>query len=236
MPETLELSQAEQIGAAEYLLDLLSPEDRAAFLTRLAEAPALAQLVEDWAGDPAAMAEALEELPASDRLRRALLDRLRADDIAPRGLRGFIASLGIGELVIGTATAVALAFLAWEYGLMETPLSPGYEARLEAAGPAGETGYLIRFNPDTARLILTRDGPSAPQGAGHQLWLLAGDAVIPLLLWPEGETEQRLDLPAPVAALAPGATIAVTLEPLGGVLTQPQGPTLAEAELRVLPE
>ena len=65
---------------------------------------------------------------------------------------------------------------------------------------------------------------------------MAGDAVIPLLLWPEGEAEQTLDLPPPVAALAPGAMVAVTLEPQGGVVTLPQGPTLAEAALIELPD
>ncbi|WP_010142063.1 anti-sigma factor domain-containing protein [Oceanicola sp. S124] len=231
-------TQEVMLLAADYVLDLLPPDARLAFEARLSSEPALSTLVGTWRDDPLAMQEALSGQPLPAATRRALRARLWDDPPVPQGLRGFIASLGIAELVIGTAAAAALAFLAWETGLMSPRDLPYYRASL--GGGDDPVRYEVAFDPDAARLSLQRLGLPAPEGQGHHFWLVAGDAApISLLAWPGQAERQVIDLPPPLARLAPGADLRLTLEPAPGSAPasglQP-GQLLAEDRLSVQPD
>ncbi|MBR9763459.1 MAG: hypothetical protein GYB53_08030 [Rhodobacteraceae bacterium] len=221
----------DKVRAAEYLLDLLPAEDHHAFEARLTREPALRMLVAGWADDFVAMTDAIAEVEVPPHVWEALRGRLWQEEPAPRGLRGFIASLGIGELVIGTAAAAALAFLAWETGLMTPAELPDFQASIGTEADAAR--YIAAFDPDSGQLSLDRLGEAAPSGSSHELWLIAGDgAPISLLVWPAGSARQVIDLPPPLARQAPGATLAISLEPAGGSpAAGPTGPVLAAAPL-----
>ncbi|MGB3314401.1 MAG: anti-sigma factor, partial [Albidovulum sp.] len=83
-----------------------------------------------------------------------------------------------------------------------------------------------RYDPEAGALTVNRsDGPPAAAGQDYELWLIpAGEAAISIGLVREG------DLTIPLAALPPGATLAVTLEPQGGSPTGvATGPILVAA-------
>lgn len=150
-----------------------------------------------------------------------------ADDDTPTGWKGFIASLGITELVLGTAAAALLAFFAWDSDLMQPRRAPDYAAEIGAAGAA--VRFTAVYDEDTGTLEVQRDGMEAQPGRSYQLWMLAGDAQpVPLMVWQREAENQRVVLGPEAAEVMPGATLAVSDEPFGGSPTGlPTGEVLA---------
>ena len=198
--------------SGEHALGLLPPAERAAFEARLASEPALRRLVAQWEEDLAGLAEDVEPIAPPAHVRRGIERRL-----FPRRRRLW---------PLGLLAAGAVAASIW-FGVGLDGFAP---AVLPVEIAAGDRALVIaaRFDPGAGTLALERLEGEAPSGRVLELWLIAGEAApVSLGVLPQAG-EAALDLSPSLAALVPGATLAVSEEPLGGSPTgAPTGAVLA---------
>lgn len=227
---TLTPGRDDMVLAAEYVLTLLSPQEAAAFEERLIREPVLRALVAAWADDFVAMTDGIEEASVPPRVWKAIHQRLWPA-AAPQTARGFWSRLGMGELMAGAAVAAMFAFLVYQSDLLPTEFQPDYIA--EIGEPDAPVQFAAAFDLASGELRINRQGQEAAQGRSYELWLIAGnDAPVSVMVWPGDSTEQAVVLPASLAGVMAGATLAISDEPLGGSPTgQPTGAVLAAGQV-----
>ncbi|QOL80680.1 anti-sigma factor [Pseudooceanicola spongiae] len=227
---TMTPGESDMVLAAEYVLTLLSPTEAAAFEDRLAREPSLRALVAAWADDFVAMTDGIAEARVPPRVWQAIHQRLwPAEAKAPA--KGFWARLGLGEFAAGAALAAMFAFLVYQSDLLTPAFQPDFVAEIgEETAPVH---FAAAFDAETGALRLKREGQGAAEGRSYHLWLIAGSAApVSVLVWPANSSKQDVVLPASLAAVLPGATLAISDEPLGGSPTgQPTGAVLAAGQV-----
>lgn len=209
-----------QADAAEYVLGTGDAASRAAAAARLGRDPAFAAAVAQWESRLAALNDGFAEVPAPP----GVLGRVEARlfPTLPRRRFGWRGVLG-GALAAG---ALALALLAvLPRGALPPPPALVPPLVAEVAAPDRALVFEARLDATSASLSVARvAGQAAAAGQVHQLWLIAGDAApVPLGLLAQDSVTLAL-----AQAPAPGAILAVSLEPQGGSPTGlPTGPVLA---------
>jgi anti-sigma-K factor RskA len=203
--------------AAEYVLGTLPLADRAEAERLIARDPGFAALVGDWTNRLAPLNEGY--LPVAPP--PGVLDRVEARLFpAPEPTRSAGPRWIFRLIGAAAAAAAAVAFALYLPG----PATPPVVATL--TGEAQDLIVTASFAPDEGRLTVSRTGGAAAgTGQDYQVWLIpAGAAPVPLGLL----REAALDVP--LAAMPPGTTLAISLEPSGGSPTgQPTGPVLVAA-------
>ncbi|MET0295431.1 MAG: anti-sigma factor [Phenylobacterium sp.] len=224
--------------AAEHALGLLTGSERAAAEARMAADPAFTAEVEAWRERLAPMLDAVAPVAPPPALWASIERALPAnDDLA--GLRRSAAgwrraSFGaFGLLAASVAALVVLASRPPE--LIERPVAQASAPLLNAnlATDQGQRLFIAAYDPARKALIVTSLAPAeAHPGKDHELWLIPADGKPRAVgLIPRGAT-----LAIPVDALAslaaPGAKLAVSVEPPGGSTQDgPSGPVAAVGEL-----
>jgi len=214
--------------AGELALGVLAGDERVAAETRAAVDPAFARLVEDWharLGDMAAEAAPVVPPP---RVWDAIDRSLFAERSQAKGLwsnLNFWRWLSAGT---GALAAVCIAFLVF---FAVPPAQPPMVAALQAIGK----GPLFFAHVDAAsgRLLVEVVEPDTDTSHVPELWVIPGDGVPRSLgvINRTGETTIALSAALREATIA-GATLAVSLEPVGGSPTgQPTGPVVAAGEI-----
>ncbi len=225
----------DSVLAAEYVLYLLSRDERASAEARLDVDGAFRRQVVRWAEHFASLAEEVSPVPPPPRLR-AVLDRIVSAEAARPGVRrsrgGAIAG-AFGWLLGGLAAAVAsLVILSVALPRIEPPYSgPFYEATLEEEG--SDLVAQARFDPRDGTLVVERRAGTAPQGRVLELWLLPEGAEAPTSLGvlPD-DPVSRVTLPSEVAEGIPGGLLEISEEPPGGSPTGgPTGNVLAVGQV-----
>ncbi|WP_305969802.1 MULTISPECIES: anti-sigma factor domain-containing protein [unclassified Mameliella] len=205
--------------AAEYVLRLLSADLEGVAARRVDEDPEFAARVHHWESRLADLADELDEVRPSPRVRRALLASVGG---APesRARRWW---LGAG---LGVATLAALAYVA------PLPfLTRGPDLGAELASADGALRYEAQVTGDELVLARLEGGPR--EGRALELWLIAQDDPAPVSLGvlPDADVAEVALTPALAARMA-GGTLAVSDEPPGGSPTgAPTGEVLAAAPL-----
>lgn len=209
------LPDAEDLLAAEYALGVLDAADRAAAEARIARDPAFAAAVARWQAHFAPLDAAYPEVPPPARLRAATEARLFP---ARAGWRRRVLWGGLGGLAL--AASLLAAVLLW------APPAPA--PRLQAQLQAAEAPVAFAAAWDGRALRLTRTaGGAAPPGRDYQLWQIGASGVPESLGLIAGA-----NLVLPLADLAAGTVLAVSLEPAGGAPgPAPTGPVILAAPL-----
>ncbi|MCC5970553.1 MAG: anti-sigma factor [Pararhodobacter sp.] len=211
----------DELLAAEYVLGTLPGEDRRAARERAEVDGAFAARISAWEDRLAPLNDGYDEAPAPDLLPQIEARLFGARTPAPR-LRWF--SLGWRGGALATAAIAAVVFLAvtlWPPGPAPVVL------RADLTAEQIELRFAARWDGAAGLLELTRaQGDAAPAGQDYELWLIDETGVPRSLgLLRDPVTQVR-------AVLAPGLTLAVSLEPEGGSPeATPTGPVLAAAAL-----
>jgi anti-sigma-K factor RskA len=222
--------------AAEYVLGVLSAEERLAFEHRLAAEPALAADVAFWeqrlVGMAAEVRSIAPPLGAWNRIETAL------GNVAPRTPAREGASFwqnlafwrwcAIGAGAIAAASLAALIIT----GLVLTQPAP-LIARLDANGQAG---FVAAVDLTRGSLTIVPASLKPVDQRALQLWVIApGDRPRSLgLIQPAQATHVNL-APDLAMRVAPDAVLAVSVEPPGGSPTGlPTGPVIANGKLTTL--
>ena len=219
--------------AAEYVIGTMPGRSRRRFERLMADDPALARMVGDWADrlSPLDMVIPAEEPPA--HVWRAIERRIGGEVAASptSSLHQWLNSLAFWRglaLAGGLATAALALFLT----VAPRTLPPTVVAIL--AGHGGDAGWVAVSGPKAGEVIFSAVAPKA-ESKPHdfELWgIAAGGPPRPLGLLPERPggtvTLPMTELPPP------GGVLAVSFEPPGGSPTgSPTGPVLYQGKVLI---
>jgi anti-sigma-K factor RskA len=202
--------------AAAYALNALDPEDRWTYERHL-------DTCERCRKEVAALREGAEQLAYASEgpeprpeLRERILKAAREDagpQVVPFRRRRWV-------LPLTAAAAVAASIASVGLGLWANSLRGGAEQRVvPMTGGAGR----VVISGDRAELITCVR--QAPQDRTYEAWVIEGDTPRPAGLFRGGCTDVPLSRP-----VESGNTVAVTLEPAGGV-DRPTGDVLMSANV-----
>lgn len=195
--------------AAEYVLGTLLAEERQAVAARLQRDDAFAALVARWETRLAPLNDGYDEIVPDPGLLPGLEARLFGQPEPRRPLSGLRAAMGRFSIpALGGFAAAAIALIALIWATLPGP--PAYNATLRAEGQA--VVFVASYRPGSGELTVTRtEGPAPQPGHDYELWSVGSSGTpAPLGLVSAKSVTHRTD------GLAPGITLAVSLEPAGG--------------------
>jgi anti-sigma-K factor RskA len=222
--------------AAEYVLGVLSAEERAAAARRIEAEPAFARTVERWERHFGPMADAYQsaEPPASVKaaLDRRLFPQAPGQNAARAGLWS---SLALWRGLASAAVAAMLALAVVTY-VVRPPLEPQARYVASLAADGSDVRYLAFYDPATGEVGLSHVSGDRATGRDFELWMIeGGQAPVSMGVIPVGASVHVPVSEATRQKLAQGAVLAVSLEPAGGSPTgQPTGPVVAAGDLRAI--
>jgi anti-sigma-K factor RskA len=224
--------------AAEYVLGLLDADAIATAEARLARDPVFAAAVAGWQDRTAPWLDAVPSQapdPAMwDRINAALPPAASNDNIASLERqvgRWRMLATGAGAMAAALALVVGLRVINPPTPPAAVTPAPALMATLTL--PDGGGLFNVMIDPQNNRFVAT---PANVTGDGvhvHQLWVMdaAGEPRALGLTNPAAPHRAAI-MPAAIDTLSPGATIAMSVEPLGGSPTaRPSGPVIASAQL-----
>ncbi|MEO9131052.1 MAG: anti-sigma factor [Sphingomonas sp.] len=243
MSDDIALDDAPDMAAAELALGVLDGEDRAQALRRVLAEHGFAQEVERWR---AHLAPLFDLWPAMDappgvfgRVERTIDGPSIAVTAQLPVKRALLWPLAAGLSSIAAAAMLVVIVMRpiavpGPASRPATPVATTSAPMLVASIDTGKAGAPVTavYNPNSADLRLT---PAALAEADHsaELWVIAGDGVPHSLglLRASGASSFAVSR-ANRARLAAGATLAVSIEPIGGSPTGlPTGPVVAKGVL-----
>jgi anti-sigma-K factor RskA len=222
---------------AAYALDALSPDDASRLEEHLRGCDRCRSDLAAFRETASALALAVPAVDPPASLRQRILDEARAErpNVVPLP-RGWAFRAATAAAAVAAAAAIGL-------GLWATSLSSSLSEERAArdrlgsvaeimARPgarripvAGEEGVLVVAPGGDAALVLSSLDP-APEGKTYQAWVIEGATPVPAGLF---EAERRAAAIALARRVTPGSTVAVTVEPDGG-LPAPSGEPIFTAE------
>ena len=220
--------------AAEYVLGVLSAQERQEAARRLETDAAFASLVDGWEARLSPLASGYGEIEAPASVREALERRLFASTSATASVRpGVWSSLAFWRGLAAVAVAALALYIA--VPLVNSPM-PQPPMRLVASLSAdgSDVKYLAVYDATQHTIDLSHVAGERAADKDFELWMIEGKNLpVSMGVIPAGST---VHVPVPPAArekLAQGAVLAVSLEPAGGSPTgQPTGPVVAAGDLR----
>ncbi|GAA0332429.1 anti-sigma factor [Sphingomonas oligophenolica] len=234
------LDDGPDMAAAELALGLLEGEDRAHALRRMLAEHGFAQEVERWRGHLAAFFDLWPPIPAPAgvlaRVERSIDGTVATPVGAAPGPRRLFWPVMAGLTSVAAAALLAVIVLRPipVAGPTPQPSTVAPAAMLVASiNPvAAGTPVTAVYDPHTATLRLTA-AALAKADRSAELWVIAGDGVPHSLglLRTSGSSSLAVNQ-GNRTRLAAGATLAVSLEPIGGSPTGlPTGPVVAKGAL-----
>lgn len=227
----------DDILAAEYVVGVLSAEERAAAARRIDADPAFARLAEAWEARLSPLSDAYPEVSVPARVKDAIDRRLGLKDIAgaTRSERaGWWSSLVLWRGLAGIAVLALAVALATPYVLDRR--APVEQTMMMASlSPRdSDVQYLAMLDTSKGQLGLSHvSGERAPDH-DFELWMIGPDqAPVSMGVIPVGSSMHMPLDGATMAKLSSGTVLAISLEPRGGSPTgSPTGPVVAAGDMR----
>jgi anti-sigma-K factor RskA len=221
-------SEDDIVLVGEYALHLLDADSRLAFEKRLADEPALRQLLREWDEGLISLADDFEPVAPPARLKGAVEARLFETPAQQGRSSWFSGSWLFGRR--GAALAlVALLVIAVVFGpsLLNGPQGPTLVAEIAAEDRA----LVVEATLDVGagEIGINRVAGAAAEGRTLELWLIAEGAPAPVSLGVLPATDLAVvTVPDNLRAALVGGTLAISDEPPGGSPTgAPTGAILA---------
>jgi anti-sigma-K factor RskA len=216
--------------AAEYVLGVLSADERREIQRRLATDSALRDEVNRWEDRLAPLTLEVSPVEPPPHIWQGIEERIGIV-AKPESRQGrweslvFWRSAAFGAAALAAASLAALVYV----GTITPPVRP-----MVANVAGAQSNFVAAIDPASRRLTII---PSSTVNTGQhslQLWLIAPGGKPQSLGLIESATPVHVILPAQIAVTA-DATLAVSLEPRGGSPTgQPTGPVIASGKITSL--
>jgi len=229
----------DEVIAGEYVLGMLSAEDRRKVEARLAKDRQFAAIVNRWEENLATFSDDYETLHLPPRARSPVEQRLVGAVPRDAVFCGKVSggcwhslslwrSLALASFVVAAGLALSMSAM-----LAPRPVSGG---RLVAdmAGEGAAVGLVARYDDANGALHVTPVAGGGEKEKSLELWL-AGDGRAPVSLGVLPQTgEGALAVPAAMRSrLVQGAVLSVSVEPFGGSPTgSMSGPVIASGAAR----
>jgi anti-sigma-K factor RskA len=211
MSDSFAHSDEDDVLAGEYVLGVLTLSERLSIESRIKLDQGFARRIANWENYLGVMNDGYAELKAPNVLRRV------ETRLFPKKRK--ISNFSWFQFLLGTASAAAVAMAL--FLILPNQPRPQLVATLQAE--AQPLVFAASYDGEALYLQQT-SGPAPEAGRVYQLWLIAGDAA-PVSLGVIDGTMAR----SPLAQLARGMVLAVSLEPTGGSPTgAPTGPVLVK--------
>ncbi len=225
----------DDVVAAEYVLGVLSAEERAVAAARIEAELEFARLVDHWEVLLAPMARAYDDVEPPVSVKQALDRRLfDAADVASRN-SSLWTSLAFWR---GLAAAALVALLIYAAVPFVAPPGSAPPERLVAALAPHDSDvhYMAVVDRGAGDIGLSHVSGERAEGRDFELWVIEGENEPESLgVIPVGETLHLTISGEARAKLGRGGLLAVSLEPQGGSPSgQPTGPVVAAGELRAI--
>ncbi|HEX8513460.1 MAG TPA: anti-sigma factor [Allosphingosinicella sp.] len=243
MTDTFTPQEERDLVAAEYVLGLLEGEALMSARGRAATEPAFAAAVAQWEARLEPLFEGFAEVAPPAHLWESIKRSLDSQEAAGSSVVPLQSRerLWRGWAVAMTAVAAGLA-LVLALGVAQPdppPSAPPAEQRAPTlfaslASEDGRAALAVAFEPGRDTMVVTPARLLAATGRDHELWLIAGEGAAPVSLGiVRGPTPRRMPVPAALrGAVAPEATVALSVEPTGGSPTgSPTGPVIASGSV-----
>jgi anti-sigma-K factor RskA len=238
MSQEPSLSELETL-AAEHALGVLSAQERVGAELRMVRDPAFAGLVAAWRERLAPLLDAVPQVTPPTAVWERIERALPANDnaVVRRRLR-FWRGATIGSLGLAAASMAMAAMLAVRAPLApQAPASPApiLNAHLMSPTDSQRPMFVAAYDPARQALIVTSLAkPGADPDHVHELWVIPPDGRPHPIGMIEPGRSKAMPMPKAMAPMfAPGAAIAVSVEPRGGSpkKTAPSGPIAAMGRL-----
>jgi len=195
--------------AGEYVLGTLAGAERVAFEGRLQREPAAMRAVASWAQHLQPLADAVTPaIPAPQ-----LWQRIESELGLPARTK-MRAPMWIAAAVAAAIVAIALLF-------PDLIMKPEVNAVAQLASPqGGEPAFVVSVLDDQQKLLIRAANVAPQPNNSYELWAVpsTGAPVSLGVVEQTGETEREVAENAR-SLLTIGATLAVSLEPIGGSTT-----------------
>jgi anti-sigma-K factor RskA len=229
----------DEVIAGEYVLGVLSAEDRRKVEARLAKDRQFAAIVNRWEENLATFNDDYETLHLPPRARSPMEERLLGTAPRDAAFSGKVAGGCWGSLAFWRALALAslaiAAGLAFSVSALLAP-RPVSGGRLVAdlTGEGAAIDLVARYDEASGALHVTPVAGGGAKAKSLELWLTQeGKAPVSLGVLPQ-TGEGTLAVPADLRGrLVQGATLSVSAEPFGGAPTgRMSTPVLASGAAR----
>lgn len=222
-PDDFGPEEQDEFLAAEYVLGTLPGEERHAARERIEVDGAFAARVRMWEAWMAPLNEDYADADIPDLLPRIEERLFGATPQAPAPRRSWF-SFGWRGGALATAVAAMLVFFVIA---LWPPQPAPMVLQADLTAEEIELRFVARWDATAGQLELSRVvGEPAPAGQDYELWLIDDDGV------PRSLGVLHAPVTQLTTVLAPGLTLAVSLEPEGGSPGPvPSGPVLTAAVL-----
>jgi anti-sigma-K factor RskA len=237
---------SDDLRAGEYVLGVLDADARRQVQARIAAEPAFARLVDAWEARLAPWLATASPVEPSPQAWLRLRTRLGWAPV--EGARtGLWHRTSFWRATTALATAASVAAIAFALRgpvpsgppdtiAQATPPSEEALARpvTVLAGDDGTTGWIATVEFRQRKVLMVPvPRPAEPDGRINELWVIPPGGAPISLGFVSNERAHTVEVPASAqAALAVGATLAVTLEPAEGLPhAAPSGPVVAKGAI-----
>ncbi|AWI55770.1 anti-sigma factor [Sinorhizobium fredii] len=223
-------SRSDEVIAGEYVLGVLSAEDRRQVEARMATDRNFAAMVVRWQSNLASIDLAYEPVAPPPHVFAAIESRVFESPASTGRSASLWNSLSFWRsLAFASLAAVAVLGISmlelFSAGQGGKPLV----AELQGQGNGLGLALVAQFDTGSGRLRVTPVAARQTEEKSLELWLIKGsDPAISLGVLPQSGEGEILVRPAVRSKITEGSTLAVSLEPLGGSPTgSATGPVIA---------
>lgn len=220
--------------SAAYALDALDDDDLRAFEAHLAGCTRCREDVAAFRATAAALAQDVEPVAPPEALERRILNAARAErTVVPLRHRWALPAAAVGAVAAAVAIGLGIWSIHLSHSLDRERAARSRDARvvsiLSQPGAReiptkGRPGLLV-VAPTRKGVLVASGLEQARAGRTYEAWVVRGKRAEPAGLFRGGAGHRIVELTRPVA---PGTTVAVTLERAGGSKT-PTGALLLTA-------
>ena len=233
--DTINPADGGKILAAEYVLGVLSAQERREVERRLAQEPALASEVAFWEARLGGIADSVAPVEPSPATWGRIETAIAAPAAAGTSTGGIWQSLAfwrtfaIGSAAIAAACIAALAYL----GVVPPARTP---LMATLGGSGGQPNFVATVSGNGTSITVVPATLLTNDPRAIELWAIpTGGRPRSLGLILPGQPIRLIIPPDLVGKITPETTLAVSLEPPGGSPTgQPTGPVIATGKLTAL--
>ena len=202
----MERTEIHELSAA-YALDALDADERQAFEEHLAHCAECRETVGTFQETATSLAHGVEGHEPPPGLRTRILDEARGEraKVVPLSPRWALRATG--------AVAAIAAILAIVAGIWGASMHNEFGEQAQAFRLTGADGQLL-VTPERDGVLIVNGLPPAPDGKTYEAWVIQDDSPLPAGIFAGGGMQTAFAL---TRAVPEGATVAVTIEPAGGV-------------------
>lgn len=227
--------------AAEYVLGVLSADDRRLVEKRMRSDERFAQQVRQWEVHFAGLNDAYKPVTPSASTYPAIETRLFPSEAKANAKAGVLPSLwgslafwrGLSAVMTACAAAAAITFVVLP---SSRQLPPQMSYMAELSSPNAPMALMVSYDASSGRMALMPMATGDKSQNSLELWLVRADGTPISLGVVDPHKNAEMTIPLDMREqLHDGITLAVSLEPYGGSPTgKPTGPVIASGTTRQL--